>query len=479
MVSCKEFREVFMPDEALLEKVLKRAVSGGGGYADLYIEFRKSTLVMMEESRIEKAVTGTVAGFGIRLIRDRRTAYGYSNDFSESSMNEIADTVRAAVADLSPTRTDIILNMTKRHPVFIPVIKISPESVPMQAKIAMLREGDETARKFSEAIRQVNIVYRDSSQRVKIFSSDGYIAEDERIYTTALVQVIACKGDLIQTGYETEGGMTGFELFSDRPLREIAGKAAERAIRMLVARRAPGGRMPVVISSEAGGTMIHEAIGHGLEADLAQQNLSVYSGKLGQQVASPVITVIDDSTIPGKRGSFAFDDEGSLSRKNILVEKGMLRGYLYDKATAALDNTESTGNGRRESYANKPIPRMTNTFIAPGQERPEEIIGSVNKGLLVKKMGGGQVNTVTGNFVFGVQEGYLIENGKIGEMVRGATLIGSGPEVLGSIDMVGSDLGFSIGTCGKDGQGVPVSDALPTLRIKEIVVGGEISQNDN
>jgi TldD protein len=196
-------------------------------------------------------------------------------------------------------------------------------------------------------------------------------------------------------------------------------------------------------------------------------------------VASPIITVIDDSTIPGKRGSFAFDDEGSLSRQNILVEKGVLRGYLYDKATAALDNTESTGNGRRESYANKPLPRMTNTFIAPGRDRPEEIIGSVNKGLLVKKMGGGQVNTVTGNFVFDVQEGYLIANGKIGDLVRGATLIGSGPEVLSSIDMVGSDLGFSIGTCGKEGQGVPVSDALPTLRIKEIVVGGEIGQKDN
>ena len=468
-----------MPDDFFLEKVLKRTVSGCGGYADLYIEFRKSTLVKMEEGRIEKAVTGSVAGIGIRLIRDRRTAYAFSNDFSESSINDIADTVRAAVADSSSIGGDVILNMTKRNPGFAPVIKISPESVPMPAKIAMLREGDETARNFSEAIKQVNSVYRDSSQRVKIFSSDGYIAEDERIYTSALVQVIASRGALIQTGYETEGGLTGFELFSERPFREIAGKAAERAVRMLGARRAPGGRMPVVISSEAGGTMIHEAIGHGLEADLAQQNLSVYSGKLGRQVASPIITVIDDSTIPGKRGSFAFDDEGSLSRQNILVEKGVLRGYLYDKATAALDNTESTGNGRRESYANKPLPRMTNTFIAPGRDRPEEIIGSVNKGLLVKKMGGGQVNTVTGNFVFDVQEGYLIANGKIGDMVRGATLIGSGPEVLGSIDMVGSDLGFSIGTCGKDGQGVPVSDALPTLRIKELVVGGEISKKDN
>jgi TldD protein len=197
---------------------------------------------------------------------------------------------------------------------------------------------------------------------------------------------------------------------------------------------------------------------------------------LGQQVASSVITVIDDATLPHKRGSYSFDDEGTPSRRNVLVRSGILEGYMYDKYNASLDGTLSTGNGRRESYENKPIPRMTNTFIAPGQDSPEEVIKSVADGLLVKKMGGGQVNTVTGDFVFDVQEGYLIENGQAGDLVRGATLVGSGPEVLKSIDMVGSDLGFSIGTCGKDAQGVPVSDAMPTLRIKEIVVGGEVKK---
>jgi TldD protein len=243
---------------------------------------------------------------------------------------------------------------------------------------------------------------------------------------------------------------------------------------MLDARRAPGGRMSVVISSEAGGTMIHEAIGHGLEADLAQRGLSIYSGKLGQQIASPSITVIDDATLPNKRGSFSCDDEGTPSRRNVLVKGGILASYMYDKYTAMIDGVESTGNGRRESYENKPIPRMTNTFIAPGQVSPHEVIESIAQGLLIKKMGGGQVNTVTGDFVFDVQEGYLIENGQVGDLVRGATLVGNGPQVLNSIDMVGSDLGFSIGTCGKDAQGVPVADAMPTLRIKEIVVGGEV-----
>jgi TldD protein len=251
-------------------------------------------------------------------------------------------------------------------------------------------------------------------------------------------------------------------------------KTARRALMMLTAERAPGGRMPAVISSEAGGTMIHEAIGHGLEADLAQQGLSVYSRKIGQRVASPFITVMDDPTLQKKRGSFRFDDEGTPSQRNVLVEKGILKNYMYDKLTAMKDGVTSTGNGRRQSYQHRPIPRMTNTFIAPGDTPSGKIISSVDNGLFVKKMGGGQVNTVTGDFVFDVQEGYRIKNGMIEEPVRGATLAGNGPEILNSVDMVGSDLGFAIGTCGKDSQGVPVSDAMPTIRIPEIVVGGKI-----
>ncbi len=218
--------------------------------------------------------------------------------------------------------------------------------------------------------------------------------------------------------------------------------------------------------------MIHEAVGHGLEADLAQEGLSVYSNKIGERVAAPLITVIDDSTLPKKRGSFRFDDEGVLSQKTVLVEQGILKGYMYDRLTAMKDGAVSTGNGRRESYEHRPIPRMTNTYIAPGVSNPGETIKSVDRGLFVKKMGGGQVNTATGEFVFEVSEGYVIEKGQVGEPVRGATLIGRGPDILKAIDMVSNDLGFSIGTCGKDAQGVPVSDAMPTIRIPEIVVGG-------
>ncbi|HTZ19227.1 MAG TPA: TldD/PmbA family protein [Dissulfurispiraceae bacterium] len=465
-----------MIDDSLMEYLLKRALSDGGDFADIYAEQRRGTVVQFEDGRMEKAVSGSVSGIGIRLVRDRKTAYAYSNDFSRQTLERIADTVRIALSksNVSGTPGTLTFNMKRRYPEVHSIIKLYPGDVSMNDKISLVREGDNGARRLGSAVKQVSVVYRDSIRKVQIFSSDGFIAEEERVYTTASAHVITVKGNCIQTGYEAAGGLVGFELFDDISVGDIGYRAAERAVRMLDAARAPGGRMPVVISSEAGGTMIHEAIGHGLEADLAQRGLSVYSGKVGQRIASSLITVVDDATLHNKRGSFSFDDEGTPSKRNVLVKDGILMGYMYDKYTAAADGVESSGNGRRESFENKPIPRMTNTFIAPGRTNPDDVIRSVAKGLFVKKMGGGQVNTVNGDFVFDVQEGYLIENGQVGDLVRGATLTGNGPQVLESIDMIGSDLGFSIGTCGKDAQGVPVSDAMPTLRIREIVVGGEV-----
>jgi TldD protein len=317
-------------------------------------------------------------------------------------------------------------------------------------------------------------MYRDSVQNICIATSEGTIAEDERIHTLGVINVIAAEGDLLQTGYEPVGGLMGFELFDENPFEEIAIRAAKKAVVMLSARKISGGRMPVIISAEAGGTMIHEAVGHGLEADLVQQGLSVFTDKIGQQIASPLITIIDDATLPNRRGSLRFDDEGINSQRTVLVEKGILKKYMHSRMTAMKDGISSTGNGRRQSYKCRPIPRMTNTFIESGEGDPDEIIRSVEKGFFVKKMGGGQVNTVTGEFVFEVSEGFLIEKGKIGEPVRGATLIGNGPEILKSMDKIGNDMGFAIGTCGKDAQGAPVSDAMPTVRIPEMVVGGEV-----
>ncbi|MBI2712139.1 MAG: TldD/PmbA family protein [Bdellovibrio sp.] len=256
--------------------------------------------------------------------------------------------------------------------------------------------------------------------------------------------------------------------------KELGKMAAQRVGVLLGAKPAPSGTMPVVLASEAGGTMIHEAVGHGLEADLACNGLSVYEGKLGQKVASPLITVMDDGTLAGKRGSYSFDDEGTPAQPSTLIEQGVLKSYMVDRLSALKFDLMATGNGRRESFRHKPIVRMTNTYIAPGKDDPEKILKDTDWGVFVKAMGGGQVNTVTGDFVFAVTEGYLIRNGKLAEPIRGATLVGNGPKVLSIVDRVGNDLGFSTGTCGKDGQGAPVTDAQPTLRIPELTVGGEV-----
>ncbi len=460
-----------VPDE-LLSKIIKKSLANGGDYADVFIEHEQPLTIQLEDDKIEKLSSGTDHGIGVRVVFGDKSAFAYSNDFSENSLLDIAGTVSRAVKEGNESRATF--DLTRVKPAVDFSIKYKPSNVEMKKKIALVENANRAAKAIDSRIKQVSVIYRDSVQNVCIATSDGIIAEDERIYSLALIHVIAADGDILQTGYEPVGGFQGFEIFEENPFEELAVKAARKAIGMLSARKAPGGRMPVVISSEAGGTMIHEAIGHGLEADLIQQGLSVYANKIGQQIASSVVTIVDDSTLPGKRGSFRFDDEGVKSQRSVLVEKGILKGHMHSMMTARKDGILSTGNGRRQSYKHRPIPRMSNTFIEPGNGNPDEIVRSVDKGFFVKKMGGGQVNTVTGEFVFDVSEGYMIEKGLIGEPVRGATLIGNGPEVLNSIDMIGNDLGFAIGTCGKDAQGVPVSDAMPTVRIPEMVVGGEI-----
>ncbi len=458
-----------MLDQAILEKVLK-VISSAGDYADIYLEEKATLQIYLEDKRIERISTGIDSGAGIRVIKDFKTFYAHTNDLSESSIIGLAEDLKALTRRETQEKT---LSIERQKPHIDFNILKRPDEVPLQQKCSILFKADEEARR-SPLIKQVKITYSDTIKRVRIINSLGRSSEDERIYTTFIIHVIGSSDGELQTGYESIGGLAGFEILDqDAPLR-AAEIARERVLLMLKARKAPGGRMPVVISSEAGGTMIHEAIGHGLEADLSQNGLSVFSNKKGEVVASPLITVIDDATIPSKRGSFRFDDEGTPGQKTVLVEKGILKTYMYDVITAMKDGVSSTGNGRRESYRHKPIPRMTNTIIAPGKDKPEEILRSVERGLFVKKMGGGQVNTVTGDFVFEVQEGYLIEKGRISEPVRGATLTGNGPDVLKAIDMVGSDIGFSIGTCGKDSQGVPVSDGMPTIRIPEMIVGGMV-----
>lgn len=467
-----------MKIEIPFQKILREALKEGGEFADLFLEQTYSVVLVCEEDRIEKVISGQDIGVGLRVLFDGRTFYSFTNRLEEGDLLDLARVVSRAVKEDRGEqmftllhRKETSLSAPSIHAPRSPIGK-HPRDISVGEKVSMVNRANEVARKFDSRVRQVKVLYRDMSQSLSIANSEGLWVEGERVGTVFSVQVVSAQEDIIQTGYEPIGGTMGFELFELVPPEKVAEIAAKRSLLMLSARKAPMGKMAVVLSSDAGGTMIHEAIGHGLEADLAQQGLSVYSGKLGEKVASSLINVVDDPTLPQRRGSYAFDDEGIISQKTVLVEEGILKSYLYDRLSALRDGVSSTGNGRRESYQIKPIPRMSNTIILPGQTKPEEIIRSVEKGLFVRKMGGGQVNTVNGDFVFEVSEGYLIEKGSIGEAVRGAILIGNGPQVLKEIDRVGDDLGFGIGTCGKDGQGVPVADAQPTLRIPEIVVGG-------
>ena len=438
-----------------------------GDYVDVFFEEKITNQIQMEENKVQKCSTVFDKGLGVRLIKDEKTFYAYTNDLTKKGIEEL-------VSSLTNMKSKNIINLKKINPSINIPIKINPNELPISEKINFLKRANDVSWRESSNIKQVKVLYGDSSQKIIIANSEGDLTEEERVHILFLIHVVAYENGIIQTGYEVIGGLKGFEIFEEILPEELSLKATKRALMMLKARRIKGGRMPVVISSEAGGTMIHEAVGHGLEADLVQEGISVYSGKIGEKIASELITVIDDPTLPNMRGSYVFDDEGTPAQKTVLVDKGVLVNYIYDKYTAMKDGKSSTGNGRRQSYEHYPIPRMSNTYIAPGNHSPEDIVRSVEKGLFVKKMGGGQVNTVTGEFVFEVQEGYIIEKGVIGEPVRGVLLIGTGQEILKNIDMVGNDLGFSIGTCGKNSQGVPVTDGMPTLRIPEIVVGGEV-----
>jgi TldD protein len=451
------------------ERLLKRSLANGGDFAELYIEQRKGTSIICEAHKIEKFLITDESGIALRIVMGGRSAYAYTND--ASSLDELADTVASAVKAGGFSGS---ISLTQRPSASVVLMKIDPVSVDAQEKIALVRKAEATAWEMDNSVIQVKVIYGDGSRSVFIANSLGFMAEDSRDSMIFAVQGIVARDSLMETGYEPVGGTRGFELLKEIPPEEIAQRAISRALKTITSRRAPAGTMPVVLSSDAGGTMVHEAIGHGLEADLAGEGLSVYSGKIGQQVASPAVTVIDDGTIKGLRGSMGCDDEGSPTERSVLVERGILKGFMTDLITASKLGLPLTGNARRESYRHRPIPRMSNTMIQPGILDPVDIIKKAHTGIFVKKMGGGQVNTVTGDFVFNVSEGYLIENGIVGESIRGATLIGNGPKILNSIELVGSDLGYGIGTCGKDGQGVPVADAQPTLLIPEITVGGEI-----
>lgn len=459
-----------MLEKEQLEEILSIALSKAGDFADIYLEKKKVNGVICEENKLERVISGYDVGAGIRVVSGEATAYAYTNDLSMASLKEVAKVVSQGAKG---SKKDLALDLRKLKSSSSFSIKKRPEDVKMEEKAELVKEANQTARSIDSRIKQVTVSYADSVQNVLIANSEGNITEDERVRTRFVVNSIAAQGQDMQTGFESAGAFMGMELFQMYDPKEIATLATRRALLMLEAKPAPSGKMPVVLAGEAGGTMIHEACGHGLEADLAQKGLSVYANKKGEQVASSLVTVIDDATMDNYYGSYLYDDEGVKAQKNVLIEKGQLKGYLQDRLTAAREKTHPTGNGRRESFQHRPLPRMSNTYLAAGDAEPEEIIRQTKKGILVKRMGGGQVNTANGDYMFEVSEGYLIENGEITRSVRGATLTGNGPETLQLVDMVGNDVGFKIGTCGKDGQGAPVTSGQPTMFIRELIVGGQ------
>jgi TldD protein len=454
-----------------IAEVLELAVSRGAGFAEIFLESTSVRTIRCEDGRLEKIESGEDTGFGLRLVAGDRTAYGYSTDTGREAMLRAVD---AVIGDLGAAAAGRFVPLGGLHRAGPEPRELPAEEADLGQKAALVREADLAARGAGAAITQVKILYADSLRRVLICNSEGTAALEERPQVLLSVRAVASDGTALQTAARSRGGRRGLEYLDAGEVRAMAAEAGESAIRMLRSPHAPAGRMTVVLAGRAGGTMIHEAIGHGLEGDAAMKGLSIYSGRLGEKVASELVTVIDDATIEGARGSYRFDDEGTPAGRTVAVENGILRAFLLDRRSGARMGGPSTGNGRREDFRHRPIVRMSNTMIAPGRHDPDEIVASVRRGLYVARMGGGQVDTTSGDFVFNVSEAYLIENGAVAGPVRGATLIGNGPAVLAAIDMVGSDLGFDIGTCGKEGQHVPVSDAQPTIRIPEITVGGEV-----
>lgn len=451
------------------ERVLGTALSRGGEWAELFWERHHTVTLTLDDGKIEEAIIGVDQGAGIRIRVGERQNFANANIADVDDLMTLAARAAASVAEGTETervqlRPD---DVPRTHDVLV-----DPRTVPIPRKVALLRRGNDVARATDPRIHQVTVYYGESMQDVVIANSDGRYRTDTRVRTNFALIAVAKQGEVLESGFEAIRTSRGFETLTDETIDDCARTAARRATKNVDAQPAPAGTYTVVLSAEAGGTLVHESVGHGLEADLNLRGMSVYSGRIGEQVASPLITVIDDGTDPGQRGTAALDDEGTQTQRTVLIENGILRTYMSDQKHARLLGIPESGNARRQSFRHLPICRMTNTMIAPGESDPAEILASVEDGIFVRKMGGGQVDVVSGNFAFEVTESYRIRDGRLAEPLRGATLVGQGPKLMSEIDMVGRDLGYSTGTCGKDGQGAPVADAQPTLRIPSVVIGG-------
>jgi TldD protein len=467
------FAERFGITERDLESYLSEALSAGGEYADLYFEYLATTSIGIDEGIVKSATEGVSLGVGVRVIAGERTGYAYSDDLSPEKIRKAAR-VAAHIAKGPATIVKTGFEEARQHNLY-PMLS-APHETGLAERVELVKRADLAARAYDPRVFQVQATYADSLRNVLVATSEGRLSYDRQPMARMSVSALARQGDgAPQHGHSGGGGRVTLEFFEKEKTPEhFAREAARQAIVQLDAVDAPAGETTVVLGPGWPGILLHEAVGHGLEADFNRKGVSAFSGRIGQQVASPLCTVIDDGTIGSRRGSLNVDDEGMPTQKNVLIENGVLRGYLQDKLSSRLTNNTSTGSGRRESYQHIPMPRMTNTYMLAGESDPEEIIKSVQKGLYCATFGGGQVDITSGNFVFSATESYLIENGKLTRPVRGASLIGNGPEALKYVSMVGRDLHLDegIGVCGKEGQSVPVGVGIPTVKIDRMTVGG-------
>jgi TldD protein len=456
-----------------LEGYLGEALSQGGDYADLYFEYLLTSSISIDESMVKSAAQGVSMGVGVRVISGERTGYAYSDDLSPEKIRKAAN-VAAHIASAPSKIEKFDLNEGRKHNLY-PVL-IAPTETAFGDRVELVKRADRAARAYDSRIFQVQAVYADNLRQVMVATSDGRLSLDRQPLARLSVSALARQaGGPPQRGHSGGGGRVELEYFlKDKTPEQFALEAARESIVMLDSVEAPAGEMTVVLGPGWPGILLHEAVGHGLEADFNRKGVSAFSGRMGQKVASELCTIVDDGTIGSRRGSLNVDDEGQPTQRNVLIENGVLRSYLQDKLSSTLLKAPSTGSGRRESYAHIPMPRMTNTFMMAGESDPEEIIRSVPKGLYCVNFGGGQVDITSGNFVFSASESYFIEDGKLTRPVRNATLIGNGPEALKYVSMVGNDLRLDegIGTCGKDGQSVPVGVGIPTIKIDRMTVGG-------
>jgi TldD protein len=467
------FGAKFGISERDLESYLSEALSAGGEYADLYFEYLSTSSIGIDEGIVKSASESVTLGVGIRVIAGERTGYAYSDDLSPEKIRKAAR-VAALIARGPASVMKTGFQEARKHNLYSMVT--SPHEASLAERVDLVKRADAAARAYDNRVFQVIASYADSVREVLVASSDGRLSFDRQPMARMGVAALARETDGVpQQGYSGGGGRVTLDFFlNEKTPEHFAREAARQAIVQLSAVDAPAGESIVVLGPGWPGILLHEAVGHGLEADFNRKGVSAFSGRIGQQVASPLCTVIDDGTIGSRRGSLNVDDEGVPTQKNVLIENGILRGYLQDTLSARLLKSTSTGSGRRESYQHIPMPRMTNTYMLAGQSDPQDIIRSVPKGIYCATFGGGQVDITSGNFVFQATESYLIENGKLTRPVKGATLIGNGPEALKYVSMVGHDLQLDegIGICGKEGQSVPVGVGIPTVKIDKMTVGG-------